>query len=124
MVARNRTSYIKPLRLRSLPETLRHELKAERIKRGWSQAELGRRAGLPQAHVSGIETGKIVPRFDTLIDLVRLLGQDLVLVPRELVPAVASLVRDSRSSASRLQEDALAIYAEPEDAEKDRDFDF
>jgi len=105
---------------------MRRELKDARIKRGWSQAELGRRAGLPQAHVSGIETGKIVPRFDTLIDLVRLLEQDLILVPRALVPAVGSLIRDSQNSRSGLRDDEVPLYAgDPEeDAEKDRDLDF
>lgn len=117
---------MKAIRLGSLPETMRRELKAARIKRGWSQAELGRRAGLPQAHVSGIETGKIVPRFDTLIDLVRLLGHDLILVPRGLVPAVGSLIRDSRHPSSGVRDDELPLYArEPEEnAEKDRDLDF
>lgn len=105
---------------------MRQELKAARVKRGWSQAELGRRAGLPQAHVSGIETGKIVPRYDTLIDLVRLLEHDLILVPRALVPAVSSLIRDFRHPSPGLRDDELPLYAgEPEeDAEKDRDLDF
>jgi transcriptional regulator with XRE-family HTH domain len=87
-------SYIKTRRLKRLPDALRKELVDARHKRGWSQAELGRRAGLPQMHISGIETGKIVPRFDTLLDLVRVLGFDLLLVPRSLVPAVQALIRD------------------------------
>jgi hypothetical protein len=45
-------------------------------------------------HISGIETGKVVPRFDTLLELVRALGRDLLIVPRELVPAVQALIRD------------------------------
>ena len=62
------------IRLKQLPEAMRKELMAARLKRGWSQAELGQRAGLPQMHISGIETGKIVPRVDTMLDLVRVLG--------------------------------------------------
>ena len=34
-----------------------------------------------------------MPRFDTLIDIVRVLNLDLLLVPRALVPAVQSLIR-------------------------------
>ena len=60
---KNIDSHIKPARLDGLPEALRLELKQARFTRGWSQTELGRRAGLPQAHISGIEAGKIVPRF-------------------------------------------------------------
>jgi transcriptional regulator with XRE-family HTH domain len=52
------------------------------MKRGWSQAELGKRSALPQMHISGIESGKIVPRFDSLLDLVRILGHDILLVSR------------------------------------------
>ena len=91
-------SHIKPKRLNGLPEDLRQDLIEERQKRGWSQAELGQRVGLPQTHISGIETGKIVPRFDTLLDLVRVLDRDLLLVPRTLVPAVQGLIRDYRRS--------------------------
>src|SRR5271166_6863751 len=89
-------SHIKTTRLNGLPDDLRHELVEERHKRGWSQAELGQRLGLPQMHISGIETGKVVPRFDTLIDLVRVLDRDLLMVPRPLVPAVQALIRDCR----------------------------
>jgi transcriptional regulator with XRE-family HTH domain len=88
--------HIKPARLNGLPDALRRELIEERHRRGWSQAELGHRLGLPQMHISGIETGKIVPRFDTLLDLVRVLGRDLLLVPRTLVPAVQAMIRDQR----------------------------
>jgi transcriptional regulator with XRE-family HTH domain len=87
-------SPIKSARLNRLPEMMRRELIEARHSRGWSQAELGRRLGLPQMHISGIETGKIVPRFDTLLDLVRVLDRDLLMVPRSLVPAVQALIRD------------------------------
>ena len=109
------SSHIKPLRMNRLPETISRELKAARLRRGWSQAEVGKHAGLPQTHVSGIETGRIVPRFDTLLDLVRVLGMDLVLVPQSLVPAVNALVRDSHTGKA----DERPLYAA--DAEEDGD---
>jgi transcriptional regulator with XRE-family HTH domain len=93
---KNIKSHIKSQRLNQLPEDLRQELKRARTKRCWTQAELGRHVGLPQMHISGIETGKIVPRFDTLLDLARILDQDLLMIPRELVPMIQSLVRDHR----------------------------
>jgi transcriptional regulator with XRE-family HTH domain len=79
---------------KQLPDELRESLIAARRARGWSQAELGRRLHLPQAHISGIETGRIVPRYDTLLELVRTLEHDLVLVPRPMVPVVRAILRD------------------------------
>jgi len=115
---------MKPTRLGRLPEIMRRELKEARLKRGWSQLELGRRTGLPQVHISGIETGKIVPRFDTLLDLVRVLDRDLVLVPRSLVPAVQALIRDHRreTGSARDEEGEQPLYAAADDDE-DQDED-
>ena len=93
--------HMKPARLSQLPDVIRNEIIEARHKRGWSQVELGRRVGLPQVHISGIETGKIVPRFDTLLDLVRVLDRDLLMVPRELVPVMQALIRDYRSRSSK-----------------------
>src|SRR5262252_1963009 len=91
---KNITKHIKPLRLEGLPEDMRRDLKEARVSRGWSQRDLSSRLGLPQTHISGIESGKIVPRYDTILDLVRILDRDLLMVPRALVPVVQSLVRD------------------------------
>ena len=84
---------IKPLRFKGLPADLRQQIKNARAKRGWGQRELAAQVGLQQPHISAIESGEVVPRFDTLLDLVRVLSLDLLLVPRALVPAVLSLIR-------------------------------
>lgn len=102
---KNINSHIKPARLGGLPEDLRLELKQTRVKRGWTQAELGRRTGLPQTHISGIERGKIVPRFDTLLDLVRVLGDDLLMIPGPLLPSVQALIRFYRREEDQTRED-------------------
>lgn len=107
--------HIKPLRLKGLPENMRRSLIAARLNRRWSQAELGRRIGLPQAHISGIEAGKVAPRFDTLLDLVRILGHDLLLTPRSLVPAVQALIRDEGQETEE-----RALYADNEEQENPR----
>ncbi len=91
---------IKPLRLNGLPSDLRDNIREARTKRGWGQRELGAAVGLPQPHISAIESGKIVPRFDTLLDIVRVLDLDLLLVPRSLVPAVQSLIRAQKEPES------------------------
>lgn len=113
-------SPIKPVRLNGLPEGIRRELKEARLKRGWSQAELGRRASLPQMHISGIESGKIVPRFDTLLDLVRVLDFDLLMVPRALVPAVQALVRDQRNQDQHRDDGERSLYAADDDEPKEK----
>ena len=110
------SSHIKIQRPNRLPEDLRLSLIQARQQRGWSQAELGRRVGLPQVHISNIETGKVIPRYDTLLDLVRVLDHDLLLVPRPLVPAVQALVRDHRHpEALAPDEDERPLYATDED---------
>jgi transcriptional regulator with XRE-family HTH domain len=103
------SSHIAP----GLPVILRETLKNSRREHGWSQAELGQRVGLPQMHISGIETGKIVPRFDTLLELVRVLGYDLLLVPRDLVPVVQNLTRGRTS-----EEDEERPLYEPDEADE------
>src|SRR5271155_199610 len=90
----NIAKHIRPLRLGALPEDMRRTLKEAREKRAWTQRDLASRVGLTQTHISGIESGKIVPRYDTLLELVRILDRDLLMIPRALVPVVQSLVRD------------------------------
>jgi transcriptional regulator with XRE-family HTH domain len=109
---------IKPVRLNGLPVDMRHELKEARRKRGWTQAELGRRTRLPQMHISGIESGKIVPRFDTLLDLVRVLDYDLLLVPRSIIPAMQALIRDHRNPNQDRDEGERPLYAAEDDEAK------
>jgi len=85
---------IKPLRQKALPAEMRRALTQARAKYGWSQRDLASRLGVGQRHISGIESGKIVPRYDTLLEIVRMLDHDLIMVPRALVPVVQSLIRD------------------------------
>ncbi|MGD0680765.1 MAG: helix-turn-helix transcriptional regulator [Terracidiphilus sp.] len=73
---------------------MRRTLIEVRKKRGWSQRDLTSRLSIGQRHISGIESGKIVPRYDTLLEIVRTLDHDLIMVPRALIPLVQSLVHD------------------------------
>ena len=106
------------LRLTRLPETIRREIRSARRERGWSQLELGRRAGLAQRHVSGLETGRIVPRYDTLLDVLRVLDRDLVLAPRALVPVMQALVRDHRNRDAVEEAGERPLYAVADDDEE------
>jgi HTH-type transcriptional regulator / antitoxin HipB len=101
-----------------LPEAMRRALAKARQQQGYSQEELGRRAGLQQRHISAIENGQTVPRVDTLIDLVRAVGHDLLLVPRELVPIVESLVREHGAATDASSEDRSLYSLQDEDEEE------
>jgi transcriptional regulator with XRE-family HTH domain len=116
-VRKNISQHIKPLRLKGLPADLRQQIKDARAKRGWGQRELGAQIGLPQPHISAIESGEVVPRFDTLLDLVRVLSLDLLLVPRALVPAVLSLIR-AQQKPEGSEERSLYAGVDQEAAEK------
>ena len=86
---------MKTPRTGGIPENIRRDLKTARKRLGWSQAELGRCVGLPQAHISGIEAGRIRPRFDTLLEVARALRMDLKLVPASCGPMVDALAREA-----------------------------
>lgn len=104
------------LRPKALPAELRRALIEARQKRGWSQRDLASRLGIGQRHISVIESGKIVPRYDTLLEMVRMLDRDLIMVPRALVPVVQSLVRDHLKDQEGEGEER-SLYA------ADRDYD-
>jgi molybdate-binding protein/transcriptional regulator with XRE-family HTH domain len=53
---------------------LDNELRALRLKAGWSQAELALRCGLSRAEISAIETGRLVPSTATALALAEVLG--------------------------------------------------
>lgn len=111
----------RPLRLKGLPVDLREKLKGARVSRGWGQRELGGKIGLPQPHISAIEAGHVVPRFDTLLDIVRVLELDLLLVPRSLVPVVQSLIHEQKDPESA--EKPLYAVNDEESASEKRDHD-
>ena len=69
------------------------KLKAEREAQGLSQLALSKLAGIPQSHISKIENGTVDLRLSSLIELARVLGLELILVPRKALPAVKSIVR-------------------------------
>ena len=99
------------LKQKGLPVALRDQLKQARSQKGWGQRQLGEAVGLPQSHVSAIESGSVVPRFDTLLEIVRVLNMDLLLVPSALVPAVQSLLRTQTASSA----EEKPLYAMSED---------
>lgn len=76
-------------------ESLIHALRDARVRKGWSQRELSKRAHLPQAHLSRIENGAVDLKLSTFLELARLLDFEPVLAPRTAVSAVSALLREA-----------------------------
>lgn len=78
-----------------LTEHIAKTLKEARENKGLSQRALSKKTGVPQSHISKIESGAVDLRLSSLIELARVLDMELALVPRKAVPAVQSIVRSS-----------------------------
>lgn len=78
-----------------LNEQLLKSLRQARKRKGLSQRELSARSGVPQSHISKIESGGVDLRVSSLVALARVLDLELELVPRKTVPAVKSIVRSA-----------------------------
>jgi len=75
-------------------EQLADRLTAARRRANLTQAALGAKVGLAQSHVSKIERAAVDPQTSSLVELARALDLEVMLVPRQLVPAVHALERD------------------------------
>lgn len=71
-----------------------------RKNKGLSQRALSTLSGVPQSHISKIEAGEVDLRLSSLIELARALDMELTLVPRNMGPAVQSIIRGARLTAS------------------------
>ena len=76
-------------------EDIIYALKSTREAKGLSQRALSARTGVPQSHISKIESGGADIRLSSLIEIARALDLDLRLIPRKAVPAVDHIVRST-----------------------------
>ena len=72
-------------------------LKAAREAKGLSQRALAKIAGVPQSHISKIETAGVDLRVSSLTEMARALDLELELVPRKALSAVKSIMRSTKS---------------------------
>ncbi|MCE2571865.1 helix-turn-helix domain-containing protein [Motilimonas eburnea] len=77
-------------------EQIIESLREARIQKGFSQRELSAISGVPQSHISKIESGSVDLRVSSLITLARALDLELFVVPRKSVPAIKSIIRSSQ----------------------------
>jgi len=87
-------------------------LKSARKAKEISQQALGEKIGVPQSHISKIENGAVDIQTSSLVEMARALDLEMMLVPRQLVPAIRAILRRSRpgsdltsAPAYRLDED-------------------
>ena len=83
-------------------------LRQARRRAGLTQRELAERAGIPQPTVSRIESGRVVPRVDTLDRLLRLCGDELAAVPKLGDGIDRSLIRQKLALSPSERLDAIA----------------
>lgn len=86
-------------------KTIIEQLKVRRQQRGQKQSELGAKLGLPQSHISKIEKELCDPRLSTVRDMARILDQELMLVPRQMVHAVRALIHGEKEDERRFMPD-------------------
>ena len=88
-------------------------LAVARRRAGLNQKALAARIGADQSYVSKVERSAVDPQTSTLIQLARALELELMLVPRQLVPAVQALQReiapDPRNAPSKIDQDLLRL---------------
>ncbi len=90
-------------------QLLTDALKWAREKRGLSQRAFSREIGVPQSRISKIESGAVDLRTSNLLELSRALGLEVMLVPRQLVPAVKSVI-DQTGKAGKDYETQRPLY--------------
>jgi transcriptional regulator with XRE-family HTH domain len=94
-------------------EAFAQSLRQARLQKGWSQRDLSGKAGIPQAHISRIESGAVDVKVSTLVELARLLDLELVLAPRASLPAVEALIREAEASHDLRSARGLANSLQP-----------
>ena len=77
-------------------EQILESLREARVRKGFRQRELSARSGVPQSHISKIESGGVDLRMSSLIALARVLDLELFVAPKKSIPAIKSIIRSSK----------------------------
>ncbi len=81
-------------------EHLSNRLREARIAKNLSQRDLSKLAGVPQSHISRIESNQVDLRLSSLIAIANALDLEVTLVPRKAMPAVQSIARQIAGTTS------------------------
>lgn len=97
-------------------EHIAASLKESRENKGLSQRELSARSGVPQSHISKIESNAVDLRLSSLASLAHALDLELALIPRKAAPAVRSIARSASGHSAHGHSDALRELAKAQRA--------
>lgn len=95
-------------------EQLLANLREARLRKGFSQRELSARSGVPQSHISKIESGGVDLRMSSLIALARVLDLELFVAPKHSIPAIQAIIRSS-TGAHKNDEPIAPAYSLDDD---------
>ncbi|MER2492675.1 helix-turn-helix domain-containing protein [Catenovulum sediminis] len=93
-------------------EQILESLREARVRKGFSQRELSARSGVPQSHISKIESGSVDLRMSSLIALARVLDLELLVAPKKSVPAIKSIIRSSQGALNSPSNNGINDEAE------------
>ncbi|WP_136616115.1 MULTISPECIES: helix-turn-helix domain-containing protein [Mesorhizobium] len=81
--------------MRHATDDIIQTLRGARKDKGLSQRKLSTRIGVPQSHISKIESGATDLRLSSLVEHARALDHEVVVVPRRALSAVKAIVANS-----------------------------
>jgi transcriptional regulator with XRE-family HTH domain len=88
------------IRMSYSTQYISRQLKKTRENRGLSQRELSARSGIPQGHISKIESGNVDLRLSSLVAIARVLELEFALIPRKHLSAINSIVGRANSKSN------------------------
>lgn len=91
------------------------QLKEARRHQGLTQRDLSAKAGVPQSHISKIESGHVDIKVSSLVALARVLGLELMLIPRRYILAVQAITSQQAQSAQQQPAYSLNLDGDEEE---------
>ncbi|MGB4974883.1 MAG: helix-turn-helix domain-containing protein [Cyclobacteriaceae bacterium] len=91
------------------------EIRRSRESEGISQTELSRRVGIPQSHISKIESGAVDIQLSSLEQIARGLGYEVRLIPKSLLSSVERQVESAQKTRGDQTQQALKTISDVND---------
>jgi DNA-binding XRE family transcriptional regulator len=107
-----RKPIMSPTRDSALLKDLGRQFRDGRKRIKLTQDEVAAQAGLSRVSYRAIETGAAAPRAGTLINIARALGMEMMLIPKEIVPAVHAMVHAGDDDQPAFTADADEVQHE------------